>query len=305
MDKKNIIICGIGAIGSIYAVAFSDCPYFNTKVLVDEKRLKRYLNEPIIFNNQKYDFEYITPTQNNIKADLIILATKNNNLCEVLPNLKNFVKSDTLILSLLNGLESESIISNYFDKNNVIDSYYIGHTSTRLDRKIIHDGIYKTVFGEKNNQTLSKRVETIKNIFIKANIPYEIPIDMEYSKWWKFLVNIGYNQASAIFNATYKDFQENQNINKFAINLMEETAKLAKAEGVNNTEKMIPEILEVIKNMLPETKTSMLQDIEAKRETEIDAFAGYLLKLAKKHSLDVPYNKVSYDIIKAIDSKLK
>ena len=57
--------------------------------------------------------------------------------------------------------------------------------------------------------------------------------------------------------------------------------------------------------MRPETKTSMLQDVEAKRETEIDSFAGYIIELANKHNIDTPYNKIVYDIIKAIDAKIK
>ena len=47
---------------------------------------------------------------------------------------------------------------------------------------------------------------------------------------------------------------------------MQEAVLIAQAEGVKNTEKLIPEVLEVIKTMLPETKTSMLQDIEAKKK---------------------------------------
>ena len=77
---------------------------------------------------------------------------------------------------------------------------------------------------------------------------------------------------------------------------------LAKLEGVKNAEKMLPEAVQTIMSMLPETKTSMLQDIEAKRPTEADIFAGTIIKLAEKHSVDVPYNRVVYDIIKAKES---
>lgn len=307
MDKKikNVLICGLGAIGSIYATIIKDNNITNLKILVDENRLNKYKTTPLIFNGKPYVFDYTTPDNNDYKADLIIIATKNNTLKEVLKNIKNFVIEDTLIISLLNGLKSEELIAKEFGKEKIIDSYYIGHTSTRTNRQIIHDGIYKTVFGEKNNTTLTSRVLKVKDFLEKNHIPFEIPIDMEYSKWWKFLVNIGYNQASVIFNAPYKDFQQNEAVNNFAIQLMKEAASIAKAENVKNTEKFIPEILDVIKGMRPETKTSMLQDVEAKRETEIDSFAGYIIELANKHNIDTPYNKIVYDIIKAIDTKTK
>ena len=84
---------------------------------------------------------------------------------------------------------------------------------------------------------------------------------------------------------------------------MEEAATIAKAEGVKNTENFIPEVLSVIEKMLPETRTSMLQDIDAKRQTEVDIFAGYVSRLGKKYGINTPYNDIVFEIIKAMDEK--
>lgn len=302
-EIKKVLICGLGAIGSVYATAIHKHTDIDLKVLVDTYRLKRYEDSPIVFNGQKYDFEYTTPDKTDYKADLIIIATKNNNLSEVVESINNFVSEKTLILSLLNGLASEEIIAHKYGKEKVIDSYYIGHTSTRKGRYITQDGVYKTVFGESNENSNSQRILKLKAFFEKTEIPYEIPTDMLYSKWWKFLINVGYNQASVILNAPYNDFQKNEKINNIAIQLMQEAALVAKAEGVKNTENFIPEIKKVIQNMIPETRTSMLQDIDAKRETEVDAFAGYIVKLAKKHNISVPFNQTALALIKAIEER--
>ena len=50
--------------------------------------------------------------------------------------------------------------------------------------------------------------------------------------------------------------------------------------------------------MCDEGKTSMLQDILAKRPTEIDIFAGEIINLGKKYGINTPYNSVLYDLIK-------
>lgn len=299
---KNVLICGLGAIGSIYAVKISKNKNANLSVLVDEARLKRYIQEPLIFNNKEYTFNYITREQNFI-ADLIIIATKNNALDSVLKDINKFVGENTIILSLLNGLKSEDIIADVFGKDKILYSYYIGHTSTRTGRKIIHDDIYTTVFGAKSNVTYTENVLAVKNFFEKTKIEYDIPVDMEYSRWWKFLVNVGYNQASAVLEAPYKVFQNSQRANDIAVHLMQEAVEVAKASGVKNTEKLIPEVLECIKTMLPETRTSMLQDIEAHRKTEVDIFAGYVSSLGEKYGIKTPYNDIFYEIIKAIEDK--
>ena len=301
-EIKKVLICGLGAIGSIYAVKILQNNKADLGVLVDKARLSRYKSEPLNFNGKEYLFKYITPEE-NFSADLIIIATKNNSLRHVLTEINNFVGENTIILSLLNGLKSEDIIAETFGKDKVLYSYYIGHTSTRTGRNVIHDDVYKTVFGENDNTLPSQNVMAVKNFFEQSNIKYEIPVDMEYSRWWKFLVNVGYNQASAVLNASYGDFQSSERVNNIAINLMKEAVEVAKAHGVKNTQNLIPEVLECIKTMLPQTRTSMLQDVDAQRETEVDVFAGYVSELGKKYNIATPYNDMFLEIIKAIDDK--
>lgn len=301
-EIKKVLICGLGAIGSIYAVKILKHKDVELSVLVDRARLIRYRQEPLIFNGEKYCFDYITADDTFI-ADLIIIATKSSALDSVLVDLKGFVAQDTVILSLLNGLESEDRIAEVFGQDKVLYSYYIGHTSTRIGRNVSHDGVYKTVFGEKYNNEYSNNVLTVKNFFDKTGINYEIPIDMEYARWWKFLVNVGYNQASAVLNASYGDFQKSDQANKLAIKLMNEAVEIARVCGVKNTDRLIPEVLEVVSTMVPETKTSMLQDVEAGRKTEVDIFAGYISDLGKKYGIKTIYNDMFLEIIKAIDDK--
>lgn len=299
MMKKieKVMLCGLGAIGTIYAVKLDKICDF--KLIADENRRLKYEKNPTVFNGKVCKFNYAQP---NDKADLIIISTKNSGFLDAVESIRPYVYEKTLILSLLNGIESEDVLKKEFGADKVIDSYFVGHTSTRNDRDIVFDGVGKIVFGEKDNTTLSERVSAIKTIFESAHINYEIPADMDYSKWYKFMINVGTNQASAVLLAPYKVFQTSKSSMDFAINLMKEAELIAKLEGVKNTQKMLPEAVSTIMSMLPETKSSMLQDVEAGRRTEVDIFAGTILKLAQKHSVDTPYNKVVYDIIKAKDS---
>lgn len=304
MDEiKTVLICGMGAIGSVYANAIYNYNNNILSVLVDKARLKKYQNNPPVFNGKTMDFNYVTPDSTSTKADLILIATKNNTMSDVLKNIENFVKQDTIILSLLNGLQSEDMLAEKYGSDKILYSYYIGHTSTRNGREVTHDGVYKTVFGDKDNTDYSKNVIKVKNFFDKVGIPYEIPTDMDYSRWWKFMFNVGYNQASSVLNAQYKYFQNCEKVNELALNLMQEVVSVAVKEEVKNTEKLIPEALKALDIMIPCASTSMLQDINACRPTEVDAFAGYIVTLGKKHNIKTPYNTIVYDIIKALEEK--
>lgn len=302
MNKiNNVIICGLGAIGTIYAEKLKLCT--NLKILADEKRIERYKKNPVIFNGKKCDFDFILPDEKNFKADLIIISVKNSGLVDAAASIKNFVDENTIILSLLNGISSEEYLASIYGWEKLLFSYFVGHTSTRKGAEITFDGVGEIVFGEKENSEFSQKVLAVKNLFDETKIDYSIPEDMEYSMWKKFLVNVGTNQASAILGGAYKLFQNSEKSMNLAKNFMKEAQKIAEVSGVKNTEKMLDEALEIINSMLPKTKSSMLQDVESARKTEVEIFAGKVIEMGEKFNIPTPYNKIAFEIISALDEK--
>lgn len=298
-EIKKVILCGLGAIGTIYADKLEKYDAKNFKVLVDEARLERYKKNPIKFNGRQLDFDYILPSEEGFKADLIILATKFAGLKDAIKNIKNFVKEDTVILSLLNGVTSEDIIADVYGKDKMLYSYFIGHSSVRCGNSVTHDDVNTIVFGAENN--LGENVVAVKNFFDKVGINYKIPDDIKRSMWLKFMLNVSANQPTAILRMTFGDMFENTHFMKFAENIMREVQSVAKAEGVQNTETMVDEALKHLMTMTPEGKTSMLQDVEAGRKTEVDMFAGTVIELGKKHRISTPYNKIMKEMIGIIE----
>lgn len=298
-EIKKVILCGLGAIGTIYADKLEKFDAENFKVLVDEARIERYKTNPIKFNGRQLNFDYILPSQEGFKADLIILATKFAGLKDAIKNIKNFVKEDTVILSLLNGVTSEDIIADVYGKDKMLYSYFIGHSSVRCGNSVTHDDVNTIVFGAENN--LGENVVAVKNFFDKVGINYKIPDDIKRSMWLKFMLNVSANQPTAILRMTFGDMFENTHFMKFAENIMREVQSVAKAEGVLNTETMVDEALKHLKTMTPDGKTSMLQDVEAGRKTEVDMFAGTVIELGKNHGISTPYNKILREMIGIIE----
>ena len=107
-EINNVLICGIGAVGSIYADKIQRYNSDSLRVLVDKERFERYSKNPTIFNGNILDFNYILPNENNFKADLIIIATKYEGLDEALENIANFVYDDTVALAISNGVTGET-----------------------------------------------------------------------------------------------------------------------------------------------------------------------------------------------------
>lgn len=300
-EIKNVLVCGIGAVGSIYANKINEYNSEYLRVLVDEARLEKYKKNPKIFNGKPLIFNYILPSDETFKADLIIIATKFDGLKDTIKNIENFVKDDTIILSLLNGVTSEDMIAQKYGWKHILLSYFIGHSAMRNGNIITHDGIGDVVFGVKHGVgTDLYDVKLLTQYFDNVGLTYKTPDDMERALWLKYMLNVSSNQSSAILGMTFGQMQTNKKFMKFLINVMKEVQTIAKAEGVKNTETMIDEALVSFNKMIPDGKTSMLQDVEAKRKTEVEMFGSTMVKFGKKHNIPTPYNLVMRDMLEII-----
>ncbi len=119
--------------------------------------------------------------------------------------------------------------------------------------------------------------------------------------WWKFMVNVGVNQASAVLHAPYGVFQTNPEAQGLMRSLMQEVVALAKALNVNLTLQDINEWQLVMNQLSPQGKTSMLQDIEARRKTEVEIFGGKVIELGKTYGVPTPVNQTIVQIIRVLE----
>ncbi len=301
-EIKKVLICGIGAIGSIYADKISKYNHSDLKILVDKDRLEKYKTSPKIFNGIPLELDYILPEENNFTADLIIIATKSDGLIDAINNIKNFVGDETIIMSLLNGVTSEEMIAEKYGWKHTLLSYFIGHSAMREGNKITFDGVGDIVFGIKDKDLTSiQDIEIVKNYFDKVKISYKTPENMLRSYWLKFMLNVSTNQPSAILRLTFGQMRENPKFIILMKNIMQEVLEIAKAQKVTDTETMIDEAISAFNTMIPEGKTSMLQDVEAGRKTELEIFASTVIKLGEKHNIPTPYNTILKEMIEAIE----
>ena len=84
---------------------------------------------------------------------------------------------------------------------------------------------------------------------------------------------------------------------------MAEVITLAQASGVALNSGDITAWYRVLQGMAPAGKTSMLQDLEAGRKTEVEMFAGKVVALGEKLGLATPVNQTLYQIIQVLEAR--
>jgi 2-dehydropantoate 2-reductase len=296
---KKVMFIGMGSVGATFASQLKKGGIAPT-ILCNEERKKRYSENGFIVNNNRYDFEYILPNNVDYKADIIFIAVKYQNLTEVIGSMKNFVNEKTIIVSLLNGIDSEIIIGNKYGMNHMVHAFVIKINAVREKNIINFNNHVKIVFGKENGNE-NYQTDFIKNLFDETNINYDLSNEILKKLWWKFMVNIGLNPISAILNAPYGIFKKCKETAELSELAMMEVIKLSIAMDINLDLSAIDECKMIINDSLPDGITSMLQDVKSKRKTEIEILCGQVIKLGKKYNVDTPINNYLFKMIKSIE----
>lgn len=228
---KNVLFLGLGAVGASIASQFVDANY-PVSVLCDIARKKRYKQNGFIVNNKRYDFSYFTPDECHLPFDLIIIAVKYNDLRDAIKQLKGLVGEKTIIMSLLNGIDSEEIIAEYLEKKNIVHAFVYKIDATKNYNIITYFSKGVIVFGEKAGNA-STNISLIKEIFDRAAINYEASDHIVERMWWKYMSNIGLNHITAVLRALfYRVIQKVPYVQELARLSMKEVILISK---VNTT----------------------------------------------------------------------
>ena len=298
---ETVALVGLGALGCAYLGKIAEAvPMENIQVVAEGKRAARYREEGVILNGKRLDFPIVEPVKLR-PADLLIFTVKFNQLDEAIELARGAVGPDTIVISLLNGITSEERIAAAYGWDTVLFSLSLGIDATRVGDETSVTVYGVIPFGEAENSPVnySDRVLRLKDFFDRVGLRSEIPADMRLALWKKFMLNVGVNQTSAVVGSGYGALQKEGAAKEIATSAMHEVVALAGFERVNLGEKDIEQAMTIMGTLSPDGKCSMLQDIEARRKTEVAIFGGTVLDLAAKHGHPAPVNAMLVRIIRA------
>ena len=315
---ERVLIVGPGAVGSAVASIIHKQVPGSVSVLADGERFDRYSRDGFIINGEHFSFPVVSPhhssnsRQNKHAFDLIIVAVKNHHLSQAMEQMRPHVGPDTTVLSLLNGISSEETLGNEFGpgpgapEGCSIPPYamILGIDAVRVANETCFASSGKIFFGDAQNKTnaFSPRIERIASFFDKAKVPYTIPENMLRSLWYKFMINVGINQASAVLRAPYRAFQSNPDARSLMESLQREVITVSQAHKVNLDESDLSRWEETLSKLHPENMTSMCQDVLAERKTEVEIFAGAVMELGQRYSVETPVNTLMFTILKGLEA---
>ncbi|MDR0642031.1 MAG: ketopantoate reductase family protein [Treponema sp.] len=304
---EKVLIAGAGAVGLMAAEAIYRYDPGALAILAGGDRLRRYRENGLWVNGGRLDFVFADPAlENPAPFDLIIVACKNHQLPQVIADMKNFVGRETIILSLLNGISSEQIIGAAYGLWRLplamiigTDSQNTGNGAAFTQRGIIN-------FGDGEGKDTG-RDRLIAAFLTQAALPFEYhPAGMRRAQWYKFMINVGLNQVSALLMIPYGPFKRDsptgiREVLELTESAMEEAIAVANAEGVDLGAGDIEKFYQSTAKLDDRGFTSMCQDVRARRKTEVELFGLTVMDYGKKHRIPTPVNEVLYRAIRVIE----
>lgn len=304
MNKKiqHCAILGMGALGMLFGSMIQENLGRDAiDYLMDSGRLERHKGMINTINDQPVQFS-LKDAAAVSPYDLVIVAVKYQALRPSLAELKNAVGPDTILISVMNGIDSEEILAEQFDRTHILDCLAVGMDAMRDGNSLHYTKTGKIQIGALSEDQ-KPYLEEVTDFFDRAQIPYEVMPDIRQALWRKYMLNIGINQACTVYATDYAHATSEPIVTEMR-QAMQEAVDVAAAEGVQLTNDDIEQSIALEKTLNPTSYPSMRQDIVAGRTTEVEMFAGTLIRLADRHGIPVPVNRRYYKKIKEIEATL-
>jgi len=299
---QNTLIIGMGALGLLYADIIAKAKGQEAVAFVmDEQRLEKYKDTTFTINGENKQFRMISDKEAK-PADLLIVAVKYNGLKPALETMKACVDEHTIIMSVMNGIDSEEIIAEEFGKEHLIYTVAQG-----MDAMKFGDDLTYTKRGELRigviEESQKENLRAVAEFFEEVQMPHTVEDDILKRMWGKFMLNVGVNQTCLAFSTNYAGtLTEGSEENRIFIAAMEEVITLANAYDIPLSQEDLDYYVKIIGTLSPTGVPSMRQDGIAKRYSEVEMFAGTVRRMAAKKNIPTPANDLLYEKIKAIEA---
>ena len=243
-------------------------------------------------------------------CDYVLACTKSFDSFEAAKDLhvhKSFFSEKTKIVLFQNGWGNAEAFTSFFDKQTIYTARVITgfrrHKPNEVEITVHADSIH---IGSLFSAGLSV-VQDLADAIDKGGIPCQTTDRIGKDIWAKMLYNCALNPLGAILDVPYGALAEHESTRNIMNGIIEEVFSVMTKAGYKTHWVSVKDFLEVFYGKLvPDTaehKSSTLQDLIAKKPTEIDALNGAVIKLAEKFDIPVPRNSIVYNIIKFIEAQ--
>ena len=233
---------------------------------------------------------------------LVMLCVKSKDSVHAAEDIKTKFDNKTVVLSVQNGISNEERIESVLGEGSVLGCL------TNVASETVEPGIYIQIynpvnlyrlqFGELRTEQSSGRVEKIHRVLVAMGLTAKTSNEIIKDQWSKLVWNSAFNPLSALYRADLGDITSHPQASEEALGIMNETTRVANALGIALDMDLPNKHWELTnRKEWASFRTSMLQDLEAGKDIEIDELLGLIVEKGLEVGIPTPYAKRVFDAL--------
>jgi len=232
-------------------------------------------------------------------ADVVILAVKQYHTETAAKLIIPVIGDETAVISIQNGMDPQEKLIRTVGREHVM-----GGTTYITGAKIMSPGvnthtgsIARFVFGEFDG-VLSLRGERFLGACKKAGIDVVFSTNIAKEMWAKFALLSGFSGVSSMLGKPAGPIMSDPDSRKLLKDAVAETVAVAKAKGIELGDDYVAKHGDFYGSIPPDTKSSMLMDLENGRPLELNWLSGAVAQFGDEVGVPTPTHHAIYSALK-------
>ena len=236
------------------------------------------------------------------QAELVIIFVKSSRTKLAAETAQAIVGSNGSVMTLQNGMGNADVVAEFIEPERILAGT-TSHGATLLGPgSIRHAGSGPTTIGAwSQTEGGLQRAEQLAEFFNRAGIKTESVVDVRSVVWNKLLINIGINAITALTNIKNGQILDLEITRELSRSAVAEAVDVARAENIKVQDDALDRVFKVAEATAL-NRSSMGQDVDNRRQTEIAAINGFIVREAKRLGLAAPVNFTLTALIETLQS---
>jgi 2-dehydropantoate 2-reductase len=230
-------------------------------------------------------------------SDIVLFTVKMYDVESAAALLPPLLHRDTAVITLQNGVEAVDILSRFIPRSNVVGGVaYVASVITEPG-VIRHTALDTLIFGEADG-TRSERLVRFAEAGTRAGFQTKLSEHIDVDLWGKFARLSVFSAMTAVTRSPLGVIREDPDLVAMMKAALQESLQVARAHGVPLDEAVLKEIMAMVAGMPPQSKSSMLEDLERGRRLELPWLSGAVVRLGREANVPTPIHQFIATVLK-------
>lgn len=235
-------------------------------------------------------------------VDAVILGVKTWQVKNAARAMMPMIGPKTVVLPLQNGVETAEELAEALGKEHVLGSLCATLSWIVAPGHIRSIGnLHFIRFGELDNAS-SERTQRLLEIFNRADIHAEVPSDIQAALWEKFLFVVSFGGVGAVTRAPIGALRSLPETRQMLEGCMLEILEVSRARQIALVDGIIERSMGIIDNLESAGTTSLHRDIVAGKPSELEAWNGAVVRIARQEGVPTPLHQFIYHSLLPLES---